>query len=163
MATETTSLRLFQPDQAPAALGLAVAYLMTKPAFATLPFGTWSKILVGQINRRHYAFVADNKLTIQGFVGYALTSAARAEAWASGVPLLEDECHEGDCLIINAWAADSTSVVRFLLDVMRRVASDREAIFFSRRYPDGGSRLSKLSANQFLRSHIERRTRQSER
>ena len=48
------TLRLFRPDSPPAvALGLAVNHLMTKPAFAQLSFGDWSRILVGQINRKH--------------------------------------------------------------------------------------------------------------
>jgi hypothetical protein len=41
-------LRLFRPKSpVVAALGLAVEYLMTKPAFANLRFGDWSRILVG--------------------------------------------------------------------------------------------------------------------
>ena len=43
------------------ALGLAVSHLMTKPAFANLRFGDWSRVLVGQINRKHYAFVVDDR------------------------------------------------------------------------------------------------------
>ena len=49
------------------ALGLAVNHLMTKPAFANLRFGDWSRILVGQINRKHYYFAVDGKNQIQGF------------------------------------------------------------------------------------------------
>ena len=56
-ATDTKStaarpeLRVFRPDNPYVALGLAVNHLMTKPAFAALRFGEWSRILVGQINR----------------------------------------------------------------------------------------------------------------
>jgi hypothetical protein len=35
---------------------------MTKQAFATLRFGDWSRILVGQINRKHYYFAVDTVL-----------------------------------------------------------------------------------------------------
>jgi len=42
-----------------AALGLAVSHLMTKPAFARLPFGHWSRVLTGAINRGEYVFVCD--------------------------------------------------------------------------------------------------------
>ncbi len=52
-------LRVFRPDNSYVALGLAVNHLMTKPAFAALRFGEWSRILVGQINRKHYYFVID--------------------------------------------------------------------------------------------------------
>src|SRR5436190_24108557 len=50
-------LRVFRPDNPYVALGLAVNHLMTKPAFAARRFGEWSRILVGQINRKHYYFV----------------------------------------------------------------------------------------------------------
>ena len=42
-------LRLFRPESPYVALGLAVSHLMTKPAFANLRFGDWSRVLVGQI------------------------------------------------------------------------------------------------------------------
>ena len=47
-------LKVFRPQSPYVALGLAVNHLMTKPAFANLRFGDWSRILVGQINRKHY-------------------------------------------------------------------------------------------------------------
>jgi hypothetical protein len=53
------ALRLFRPESPTVALGLAVSHLMTKPAFAQLKFGDWSRVLVGQINRKHYRFVLD--------------------------------------------------------------------------------------------------------
>ena len=56
---KATALKLFKPASATAALGLAVSHLMTKPAFANLKFGEWSRILVGQINRGHYCFALD--------------------------------------------------------------------------------------------------------
>ena len=33
---------------------------MTKPAFARQRFGDWSRILVGQINRKHYYLAVDS-------------------------------------------------------------------------------------------------------
>ena len=71
--SSASALRLFRPDSPIVALGLAVNYLMTKPAFARLSFGDWSRILVGQINRKHYYFVMDDK-KMQGFVGWALAT-----------------------------------------------------------------------------------------
>ena len=50
------TFRLYRPNQPLMALGLAVNYLMTKPAFANLRFGEWARVLIGQINRGHYAF-----------------------------------------------------------------------------------------------------------
>ena len=48
------------PSSRSVALGLAVDHLMSKPAFASLPFGEWSRVLVGQINRGHYVFAVDS-------------------------------------------------------------------------------------------------------
>ncbi len=45
--------------------------LMTKPAFANLRFGDWSRILAGQINRGHYALVVDKTNNVHGFAGWA--------------------------------------------------------------------------------------------
>jgi hypothetical protein len=78
------ALRVFRPDNPYVALGLAVSYLMTKPAFAALRFGEWSRILVGQINRKHFYFVVDGKNQVQGFLGWAVTSKDKAEAWVEG-------------------------------------------------------------------------------
>lgn len=77
-------LRVFRTKDPYIALGLAVSHLMTKPAFAKLPFGDWSRILTGQINRKHYYFAVDSKNQIQGFIGWALTSKEKAEAWVEG-------------------------------------------------------------------------------
>lgn len=87
------------------ALGLAVNYLITKPAFAKLPFGLWSRILVGQINRGHYLLALDrNKLV--GFLGWALTKgdirlAGRGEfSYADSLA--------GDILLINRIACSQS-------------------------------------------------------
>ncbi len=77
-------LKLFRPQSPFVALGLAVNHLMTKPAFANRRFGDWSRILVGQINRKHYCFAVDGNNQIQGFMGWALTSKEKAEAWVEG-------------------------------------------------------------------------------
>ena len=71
--------RLWRPDTPATALGLAVSHLMTKPVFANLRFGEWSRVLVGQVNRGHYCFVVDRDGQIQGFVGWALATREKAE------------------------------------------------------------------------------------
>src|SRR6476661_7178952 len=78
------ALRIFRPAKPSAALGLAVSHLMVKPAFASLKFGDWSRILVGQINRGHYRFAIDADNRVQGFMGWALASREHAEAWVEG-------------------------------------------------------------------------------
>ena len=87
---DKAALKVFRPDNPYAALGLAVSHLMTKPAFANLKFGAWSRILVGQINRKHYCFVVDGKNQIQGFMGWAVRSlrtAARISVKRAGFSL----------------------------------------------------------------------------
>jgi len=91
---QTPGLRVFLPDSAVVALGLAVNHLMTKPAFARQAFGDWARILVGQINRKHCCFAADGK-AVQGFAGWALVSRENAEAWVEGRRLSYDDCVQG--------------------------------------------------------------------
>lgn len=55
------------------ALGRAVAFFMTDPDFARLPFGHWSRVLVGQIKRKHLVFILRGE-TVVGFGGWALAS-----------------------------------------------------------------------------------------
>src|SRR5262245_28214680 len=100
-------LRALRPENPYVALGLAVNHLMTKPAFAALRFGEWSRILVGQINRKHYYFVVDARNQVQGFLGWAVTSKEKAEAWLEGRPGVsyDDDSFDGPIIIFNAWAA----------------------------------------------------------
>ena len=80
--------RLYHWGKPAMALGLAVNHLMTKPAFAKLRFGEWSRVLTGQINRGHYCFAmsADNRIV--GFAGWGLTTHEKAEAWVQGLSIL---------------------------------------------------------------------------
>jgi hemolysin-activating ACP:hemolysin acyltransferase len=150
-------LRLFRPDKPAVALGLSVSYLMGKPAFANLKFGDWSSILVGQVNRKHYAFVLDAQNKIRGFAGWALTTQALAEAWVEGNrPLSYQESLAGDCLVFNAWAAESPEVHRFMVDETRRMGLNLKALYFKRHYRDGRFRPVRLPANEFVASHVAR-------
>lgn len=151
-------LRLYRPDSPYVALGLAVNHLMTKPAFAALKFGDWSRILVGQINRKHYFFAVDDKNQVQGFLGWAFTSRDKAEAWVEGRGGLSyEDSREGDCVIFNAWAASSLRVNRFLLDAGRKVIAGKAMVYFKRHYKDGTTRPARLTVNEFVDQHINRR------
>jgi hemolysin-activating ACP:hemolysin acyltransferase len=148
-------LRLARPQSAAAALGLAVSHLMTKPAFAALPFGTWSRVLVGQINRGQYQLVVDDTGRVVGFLGWAATSEANAEAWVQGrgdVPELRD----GDCIVINAWSADDPAANRMVLAAARRAIRDKRLVYFKRHYGDGRTRPMRLAVNDFVAGHIGR-------
>jgi len=151
-------LRLFRPAHPVVALGLAVNYLVTKPAFANLRFGDWTRILIGQINRKHYYFAVDANNKVKGFMGWALATREKAEAWVEGRQTLSfEDSMEGDCLIFNGWAADSTRVHRFLVDEARKVISDKQTLYFKRYYNDGSTRPVRLNVNDFVKTHIEHR------
>jgi len=158
--TPPPELRLHRPKNAYVALGLAVSYLMTKPAFAMLRFGDWSRILVGQINRKHYCFVVDNRNQVQGFVGWAVTTTDAAEAWLQGRSALSyEQSLHGDCIIFNAWAANSLRVNRFLLREARKIAQGKDTVYFKRHYKDGTTRPARLRVTEFVARHIERNER----
>ena len=147
-------LRLFQPDNPATALGLAVSHLMTKPAFANLRFGDWSRILVGQINRGHYRLVIDGNNEMQGFIGWALTSREKAEAWVEGRRgLTYDESLHGDCVVINGWSANSNKVNRFIVTEARTMLGAYKTLYFKRHYPDGSTRPMRLNVNDFVEGH----------
>jgi hemolysin-activating ACP:hemolysin acyltransferase len=151
------SFTLFRPDNPLIALGLAVNYLMTKPAFAQLKFGGWSRILTGQVNRGHYYFVLDDRKQVQGFLGWALANKDKAEAWVqdrAGVSF--DDARDGDCIIFNAWAASAPGVNRVLLDAARQAMQGREMVYFKRYYKDGTTRPARLKVTDFIDGHLAR-------
>jgi hemolysin-activating ACP:hemolysin acyltransferase len=154
-AAARPELRLFRPDSPYVALGLAVNHLMTKPAFAALRFGEWSRILVGQINRKHYYFVVDAKNQIQGFLGWAITTKDKAEAWAEGRGGLSyEDSFGGDCIIFNAWAASNGKVNRFLLQEARKIMVGKDMVYGKRHYNDGTTRVTRLKVNDFVGQHL---------
>jgi hypothetical protein len=156
-AKAAPELQVLRPNDPYVALGLAVSHLMTKPAFGNLRFGEWSRILVGQINRKHFFFVVDGKKQVQGFLGWALASRASAEAWAEGRGGLSyQDSVQGECVVFNAWAGSSLKVNRFILHEARKVIADKEMVYFKRHYKDGTTRTSRLTVTEFVSQHIER-------
>ena len=133
------------------ALGLAVNHLMSKPAFAKLAFGEWSKILAGQINRGHYYFVVDGKNQIKGFAGWGMTSREKAEAWLyQNRPLSYEDCLEGKHCVCNVWSANTNQAHRWMTREARRIWTEGglEVIYFKRFYADGRVRPTCFSVNQ---------------
>jgi len=157
MPTQDRLLRIVKPANAAAALGLAVSHLMTKPAFANLKFGDWSRILVGQINRGHFCFAMDADNQIVGFMGWALASEEHAEAWVEGRRGLSfEDSKSGDCMVINAWSASANAVTRVLLAEARRIAHDKKTVYFKRHYKNGETRASRVAVNAFVHAHLSR-------
>lgn len=145
-----------RPENKVFALGMAVSYLMNKPAFAKQPFGIWSKVLVGQLNRGHFLFIIKGG-QIVGFAGWSVTNKRRAEDWITEkADIPYEESNEGDCFVFNAWAGDSFRAHRFLLDKMRPVFASCEMIYYKRAYKDGRNRPVRLTVNEFVASHIDR-------
>jgi len=137
-------LKAFRTHNPYVALGLAVSHLMTKPAFANLRFGDWSRILTGQINRKHYYFAIDSQNQIQGFMGWALTSKEKAEDWVEGRGAVSfGDSLDGDCVIFNAWAASTPEANRFLVSLAREII-------------EGSTRPARLRANDFVARHLQR-------
>lgn len=155
-----TRLRAMREQDRARALGLAVSYLMTRPAFAKLPFGHWSRILTGQINRGHYLFAVRGS-EIVGFFGWALTTEEVAELWLSGTrePSAE-ECRDGDCILINAWEARDDSVQKFVVEKFREVILGKRLIYGKRFYDDGRVRPVRVTVNDFVARHLRTRASQ---
>lgn len=159
-ATGTSQLRIVRPDNPYVAMGLAVNHLMTKPAFAMQRFGEWSRILAGQINRKHFCFAVDEKGEVRGFLGWALTEHAKAEAWAEGKGSLSyQDSLAGDCVVFNAWAGGGLTVNRVLLLEARKIIAGKAMVYFKRQYSDGTIRPARLSVTEFVARHIDRTER----
>ena len=155
-----TDLKVLQPPNPYVALGMAVSHLMTKPAFATLRFGDWSRVLTGQINRKHYCFAIDGNNQVHGFLGWALTSKEKAEAWVEGRGAVSfGDSQDGDCVIINAWAASTPEANRFLVAQARRIIDGKDTVYFKRHYKDGSTRPVRLRVNDFVARHLARAER----
>jgi len=139
-----------------AALGRAVMQLMGKPGFGQLRFGSWSRILVGQINREHYFFL-ERAGKIVGFAGWSRSSEAGADTWVAGEgDLSPDEVMTGDCIIVNVWQSDDPQAQAEMVRQMRLIAHDIRLVYGRRSYGDGRDRFIKMPISRFLARHIAR-------
>jgi hypothetical protein len=132
------------------AVGFAecVAHLMTKAAFARAPFGHIARMLAGQVNRGHYAFVKSGP-AIVGLVGWARATEANAEAWLVGArPLADADARAGDCVLINCWQADTPAATRFMLAELGSVFAGCRRVYAKRHYPDGRVRPLRLDVGR---------------
>ena len=151
---ETPQLRTRVFDNRAMALGLAVEYLMKKPAFARLPFGHWSRVLTGQIRRGHYVFVLRGNQVV-GFGGWAIMTEPQAEAWVAGTTgATEVSGTSGDCAVINAWSAETSEVNKILFAEAIRRASDFRMLYAKREYADGRSRPLRLNIKEYAEASV---------
>jgi Flp pilus assembly protein TadD/hemolysin-activating ACP:hemolysin acyltransferase len=154
---ETFRLSAWTPQDKAAALGLAVEFLSKMPAFARLQFGEWSQVLFYQVARGHLFFVVDQDRRVRGFLGWALTDQALAEQWVQGrAGLRNDQCREGDCVIINAFAAETTAANNFIVETMREMFASKRMLYFKRHYASGRTRPACLTVNKFVAFHLAR-------
>lgn len=157
VAASGTGLGVWKPKSPPVALSLAVEFLRKERVFAKLPFGEWSQVLIGQVHRGHFFFVADQQRRVHGFLGWALTTRTLAEEWVeSRSALRNQDCREGECVIINAWVAHTQQVNRFIVNQARALFGDKGTLYFKRFYPDGRARAMRLATTDFVDSHLAR-------
>ncbi|GKS69357.1 hypothetical protein W03_13610 [Nitrosomonas sp. PY1] len=150
----TPDIQLLSGLKSAQALGLIVSYLMTKPAFAGLPFGHWSRILVGQINRGHY-LIASDKQQIVGFLGWALTTQEKGEMWLAGTnELSSEDCKAGEILLINAYAAETHEVTLTILKQLKKIGKTQKMVYFKRFYANGRIRPGRLTVNRLCRKYL---------
>lgn len=144
--TAQRGLRAKQARDPYVACGRTVAYLMTIPNFARLPFGEVSRLIAGQINRRQYFFVVDEGEAIHGYCGWAQTSHAAAEDWFQrNVDLGERIAVTGPACVINLWQASSAAANACILGgLRRRLSAETEIVLAKRFYPDGSVRGVRL-------------------
>ncbi|MEM9014175.1 MAG: toxin-activating lysine-acyltransferase [Pseudomonadota bacterium] len=147
-------LRAIQDPNPFAALGRAVSFMMTMPAFGELKFGHWSRTLTGQINRKHYFLVMDGQQVV-GFLGWAFVNEDKARAWSEGrSDISSKDSVDGDCIVLNAWAAKDDRAHRFIVKQLRKVGRNKKKLFGKRFYKDGRVRSLVLNVNEYVESHI---------
>ena len=111
-------------------------------------------MLFHQAARDHYVFVIDPAQHIRGFLGWTLAPEAFAQAWAAGGAGLVNDAGDGDCVIVNAWAAEDGAANRFLRIAATRLFASARAVYFKRHYADGRERPMRLAVPEHRRPKI---------
>jgi hypothetical protein len=103
--------------------------------------------------------VVDGKNLVCGFVGWALATKDKAEEWVQGRGGLSyQDSLDGDCILFNAWAADTKAVNRFLVAEARKLMIGKDSVYFKRHYEDGSTGPICLRVNDFVAQHVEQST-----
>ena len=143
-APRLQAVTLPSPD---AALAVLVQLSLQAPAFAGQRFGTWARVLIGQVNRRHYLILLQDGRPA-GFGGWfpARRAEAEAEAWLlhnADIPVAPEP--EADCAVVNAFMAPSPQAGRVLRDAMLDRGRGFGTLYGKRVLPDGRRRLVRLA------------------
>lgn len=129
-------------DEPHVALGMAAVLTSKHEAFAREGFGSWLRILVGQVNRDQYRFVLRGRKPV-GFVDWFRTDRQQAERWlAEEGPALARS--EGDCVVVNAVQADDAEVLAYVSGSIPRLEAPPFVLYAKRSYPDGRVRKLRL-------------------
>ena len=123
------------------ALGRAAALCARHPAFAGRPFGQWTRVLMGQVNRGDYRFVLKDRGLI-GFLGWVRTDAGGAERWLSDAP--PEPVPDGDHVILNALACDDPGALPFIARKAGTLVPAPFTLVAKRFYADGRVRPLRL-------------------
>ena len=122
-----------------AACGRTVSYLMNIPNLARLPFGQLSKLVVGQINRRHYFFVVDPSSAIRGYCGWTQTTHEQAEAWLEkNAEVGGADMANGPVCVINIWQASTPDVNAAIVGALRTMVHPSTELIVAKRFYPGG-------------------------
>lgn len=78
---------------------------------------------------------------------------AEAEAWVNGRPgATEVSGTTGDCIVVNAWAADTPEANQLIMQGALDAARRYRMLYAKREYPDGRSRPLRFKLEDFLDS-----------
>ncbi len=134
------------------ALSLSVTLTMRAPAFAQLRFGSWSRVLVGQVNRGDYLIQLDGGRAV-GFGGWMPARIEDAERWLAedcDIPVADSA--DAECAIVNAFLAPSREATHALRDAMLQEARSYGMIYGKRVTGEGMKRLVRLNNSRRGRS-----------
>ena len=151
---ESGAITAFQDKNPVMGMGRAVGHLMTFPEFAAMRFGNLSRLIAGQVNRKHYFFLLQEQ-KIVGYCGWALTSIEDADAWLDeNRPVSFVAGMEGPCCVINIWQASTPGANRAIARILRTTLSDQTHLYARRFYADGRVRRVRLNVNQYRHERV---------
>ena len=129
-------------------------YISSEDCFDHVPFSTWSRMLLGVIERGHYFFaVQDGKVT--GFLGWSLADDDLANTWLTNdFELDHQNCLEGESIILNVWQSTSDQVTKFMLHHLSKIEypQGKKTVYAKRFDENGHIRPVKLDTKRFAPS-----------